>query len=65
MAKLKKEQIKKVICSACKGNGYLKIKTEWNIEDTIHQCWVCDSEGELYEKNNANLIGDNLIYKLH
>ena len=43
--KVKKAQIKKVICSACKGNGYLKIKTEWNIEDTIHQCWVCDSEG--------------------
>ena len=63
MEKLKKIQIKKVICSTCKGNGYLKIKTE--IKDTIHHCWVCDSEGELYEKNTSNLIGDNFINKLH
>ena len=62
---LKKIQIKKVICTTCKGNGYLKIKTEHNIQETIHQCWVCDSEGELYEKSNDNLISDNPTYKLH
>ncbi len=33
----------KVICFRCNGNGYIRK------EDTIEQCWVCDSEGERYE----------------
>ena len=65
MERLKKIQIKKVICTTCKGNGYLKIKTEHNIQGAIHKSWVCDSEGELYEKSNDNLISDNPTYKLH
>ena len=47
MAKLKKHRLRKLVCSTCKGNGYLKVGTEWG--DTIHQCWDCDSEGEFYE----------------
>ena len=43
MAKLKVKQIRKYICPTCKGNGYLKVGTEWG--DTVHQCWDCDSEG--------------------
>jgi len=50
MAKLKTKQIRKFICPTCKGNGYLKVGTEWG--DTIHQCWDCDSEGEFYEFSN-------------
>ena len=42
MAKLKKHRLRKLVCSTCKGNGYLKVGTEWG--DTIHQCWDCDSE---------------------
>ena len=34
------------ICPTCKGNGYLKVGTEFG--ETIHQCWECDSEGEFY-----------------
>ena len=47
MAKLKKARIALHICPTCKGNGYLKVATE--TQDTIHQCWDCDSEGEFYE----------------
>tara|TARA_R100001591_G_C4215274_1_gene147581 strand:- start:9 stop:206 length:198 start_codon:yes stop_codon:yes gene_type:complete len=65
MARLKVNQLRKVICSVCRGNGYLKIKQVNNFTDTIHQCWVCDSEGELYEKNDTDYIGDNPIDKLH
>ena len=43
-------KIKKVhICSTCKGNGYIKIKNNYEPEPQVHQCWVCDSQGEFYE----------------
>ena len=48
MAKLKLSQIKKVICSVCKGNGYIKAKG-FDGADKINQCFTCDSEGEVYE----------------
>ena len=44
MVKLKVNQVRKHICPTCRGNGYLKVGTEWG--ETIHQCWDCDSEGE-------------------
>ena len=67
MAKLKVNSIRKLVCPTCKGNGYLKVGTEWG--ETIHQCWDCDSEGEFYETSD-NLIGDgdsdrNHDIKLH
>ena len=69
MAKLKVNRVKKHICSTCRGNGYLKVKTEWG--ETVHQCWDCDSEGEFYETVESDtLIGDtdgddNYSNKLH
>ena len=57
MAKLKLSQIKKVICSVCKGNGYIKAKG-YDGEDKINQCVACDSEGEVYETvSPKNFIG--------
>ena len=57
MAKLKLSQIKKVICSVCKGNGYIKTKG-FDGEDKINQCFACDSEGEVYETvSPKNFIG--------
>ena len=69
MAKLKKARLKKLICSTCKGNGYVKVASLEKDESTVHQCWDCDSEGEFYEPTN-NLIGDfdddhNHDIKLH
>ena len=63
MAKLKKTRITLHICPTCKGNGYLKVATE--TQDTIHQCWDCDSEGEFYETVDDNLIDDGISAKLH
>ena len=69
MAKLKKARLKKLICSTCKGNGYVKVASLEKDESTVHQCWDCNSEGEFYETTN-NLIGDfdddhNHDIKLH
>tara|TARA_Y100000015_G_scaffold5180_1_gene4620 strand:- start:461 stop:652 length:192 start_codon:yes stop_codon:yes gene_type:complete len=63
MAKLKKARIALHICPTCKGNGYLKVATE--TQETIHQCWDCDSEGEFYETVDDNLIDDGVLAKLH
>ena len=58
MAKLKLNQIKKIICPTCKGNGFITNTDMEDGEKYIHQCWDCDSEGEYYVTKNDNLIGD-------
>ena len=63
MAKLKLNRIKRLICSTCKGNGYLKVGTEWG--QTVHQCWDCDSEGEFYETTDMGWIDDGTSNSLH
>ena len=57
MVKLKLNRIKRIICSTCKGNGYIKAKG-FDGEDKINQCFACDSEGEVYETvSPKNFIG--------
>ena len=63
MAKLKKARVQITICPTCKCNGYLKVATEK--QDTIHQCWDCDSEGEFYETITDGFIDDGSSNKLH
>jgi len=48
MVKLKLNRIKRIICTVCKGNGYIKAKGH-DGEDKINQCFACDSEGEVYQ----------------
>ncbi len=36
-----------IICHECKGNGYHKLRFE--AEQSIEQCKVCNSQGELKE----------------
>ena len=64
MAKLKKTKVSLHICPTCKGNGYLKISTE-DKEDTVHQCWDFDSEGEFFETIDTGWIDDGTSNKLH
>ena len=47
MVRLKKYRIHKAICDVCNGNGYVKV-VHVDEKDPVHQCWVCDSEGEFY-----------------
>ena len=55
MAKVKTNSLKKKICDNCHGNGYVRVavgNTSIDFRDNsqVHQCWVCDSEGEVYEE---------------
>ena len=64
MAKLKLSQVKKVICNDCHGNGYIRVATGDTSEDfrknsEVHQCWSCDSEGELYETVKEKVVKHN------
>ena len=62
MAKLKVNNLRKKICDNCKGNGFIRIALN---NSQVHQCWVCDSEGEVYEER-TDLINDNpFSNKLH
>ena len=38
------------ICHNCKGNGFIKIKNEEDQQMYVHQCWQCESTGELNMK---------------
>ena len=46
----------KIICDKCKGNGYIKLEVK--NEKKVFQCWICDSEGEIYEKNTNKSVYD-------
>ena len=48
----------KVICDKCKGNGYIKL--EVNNEKKVFQCWICNSEGEIYEQENIDELIDGV-----
>ena len=72
MAKLKTSRIVKVICDTCHGNGYVRVAkingdpaVDFRDRSEIHQCWTCDSEGELYETVDDNLIDDGPTDTLH
>ena len=39
-----------IICHNCKGNGYIRLAFE--AEESIEQCKVCNSQGELDESKN-------------
>ena len=64
MAKLKKARIKYLICPTCKGNGFIKVSSLMH-EETVHQCWDCDSEGEFYEIKDIGWIDDGTSDSLH
>ena len=72
MAKLKTSRVVKVICNTCHGNGYVRVAkingdpaADFRDRSEVHQCWTCDSEGELYETVDDNLIDDGPSNKLH
>ena len=54
---------KKIICDKCKGNGYIRLEVE--NEKKVFQCWICNSEGEIYEKNTDESVHDADSKRLH
>ncbi len=42
--------MKDKICPQCKGNGFIKLLLEEGRVSTVIQCTICNSEGEIYDK---------------
>ena len=53
----------KIICDKCKGNGYIRLEVK--NEKKVFQCWICNSEGEIYEKNPDESIHNADVKQLH
>ena len=53
----------KITCDKCKGNGYIRLEVE--NEKKVFQCWICNSEGEIYEKNTDESVHDADVKRLH
>ena len=54
----------KAICEYCSGNGYEKV-TNNKGETNTHQCWICNSEGEIkYEEDFINKLITNHHHRL-
>lgn len=51
--------MKKKICPRCSGNGYIKVVKEvaWPSKEEmiVAQCTMCNSEGEIIEKEENNV----------
>jgi len=50
------------ICDNCHGNGYLTMVNKQD-QKTVHQCWVCESEGEIKKYDQAEV--DDFIYNFY
>jgi len=46
------------ICFNCKGNGFIKTKDEEDGEINIHQCWECESTGEIKHEDSDSYWND-------
>ena len=54
----------KIICDKCRGNGYIRLEVK--NEKKIFQCWICNSEGEIYEqKKTDESVRDAAVKQLH
>ena len=58
---------KKLICPRCKGNGFFKVKESVDRQvDTVVQCPMCSSEGEIdEEKANSIYVDANGMHRMH
>ena len=57
MAKLKLSQIKKVICSVCNGNGFIRIPYDQVREEQWADCDFCNNQGEIEEEVDSDADG--------
>ena len=54
------------ICPRCKGNGFFKVKESVERQvDTVVQCPMCNSQGEIDEEKADIIITSTGIHKLH
>jgi DnaJ-class molecular chaperone len=61
------KKIKKVyICPTCRGNGFIKVSNIFDNEHEIHQCFDCESQGEVYDYEDSNDFDiDDAVQSVH
>ena len=61
------KKIKKVyVCPTCRGNGFIKVSNIFDNEHEIHQCFDCESQGELYDyEDNGDFGIDHPSQSVH
>jgi len=65
MEKINLSKSKTTICPRCKGNGYFTVKESVDHPlDTIVQCPMCESKGELDDPNDDLIINSSGVHKL-
>ncbi len=65
MEKINLSKSRTTICPRCKGNGYFTVKESVeNPVDTVVQCPMCNSEGELNDPSDRIIIDSNGVHKL-
>tara|TARA_R110002167_G_scaffold296274_1_gene500715 strand:+ start:506 stop:712 length:207 start_codon:yes stop_codon:yes gene_type:complete len=50
------------ICDNCRGNGFLNVIDQQDLTQ-VKQCWVCESEGEIKNYDQAEV--DTFIYNYY
>ena len=65
MEKINLSKSRTTICPRCKGNGYFIVKESVEKQlDTVVQCPMCNSEGEIDDPNNNLIITSSGVHKL-
>jgi len=65
MEKTNPDKNKPTICPRCKGNGYFTVKESVEKQvDTVVQCPMCKSQGELDGPNDDVIITSSGMHKL-
>ena len=61
------KKIKKIyICPTCRGNGFIKVSNIFDNKHEIHQCFDCESQGEVYDYEDSNDFDiDDAIQSVH
>ena len=56
--------MKNKICPRCKGNGFFKVKESVNNQvDEVVQCPMCNSKGEVHDKEFDEYFDSNPLFK--
>jgi|TARA_R100001015_G_C4489745_1_gene67690 DnaJ-class molecular chaperone len=55
--------MKDKICPQCKGNGFIKLLLEEGRVDIVTQCNLCNSEGEIYDKEFDDYFDNHVELK--
>ena len=53
----------KKTCPKCRGNGFIKVLLEEGRVDVVAQCTLCNSKGEVYDKEFDEFFDSHPLLK--